>query len=59
MKKTYTAPLCTTFNFQTEGVIASSVLGGNNNKVTPGNQESNEAFRSKKDMWGGSNLWGE
>ena len=59
MKKTYIAPLCATFNLQTEGVIASSVLGNGNNTINPGNKESNDAFRSKKDIWGSSNMWGE
>ena len=57
MKKTYIAPQSASFNFQTEGLIASSVLGNGNNSVMPGNKDSNSAFRSNKSMWESSNVW--
>ena len=50
MKKLYIAPNSTSFDIQTEGVIASSVVDGKN-PVTPGNGEFNGEFLSNRGGW--------
>lgn len=53
MKKLYSTPASNTFNIQTEGVIASSVIG--EGPVKPSNGEYNGEFRSNQGGWSSEN----
>lgn len=62
MKKTYICPASTSVQFSMESnLLGTSDLnstGGDNLKITPGNDEFNDTFQSNQQDWGTS-AWNE
>lgn len=57
MKKLYTAPISNAFDVQTEGVIASSIIG--EGPVKPGEEEFDGEFRSNQGGWNSDDWSGQ